>query len=59
MTYRAAGLCLVAVLSLAWQTTSVVSCPMSKVNVVVVGVIALLTAMFAFGQVYRVFKLVR
>jgi hypothetical protein len=32
---------------------------MSKVDVVVVGVIALLTAMIAFGQVYRVFKLAR
>ncbi len=59
LTYRAAGLCLVAVLSLTWQTTSVVSYPMSKVDVVVVGVIALLTAMIAFGQVYRVFSLVR
>ncbi len=59
LTYRAAGLCLVAVLSLTWQTTSVVSYPISKVDVVVVGVIALLTAMIAFGQMYRVFSLVR
>jgi hypothetical protein len=60
LTYRAAGLCLVAVLALAWQTTSVVvPYPVFKIHVVVVGVIALLTAMIAFGQVYRVFSLVR
>jgi len=59
LTYRAAGLCLVAVLSLTWQTTPVVSCPISKVDVVVVGVITLLTMIIAFGQLYRVFSLVR
>jgi len=59
LTYRAAGLCLVAVLSLTWQTTPVVSCPMSKVDVIVVGVIATVTVMIAFGQSYRVFNLAR
>ena len=59
LTYRAAGLCLVAMLSLAWETTPVAPHSMSKVDVVVVGGIALLTAMIVFSQVYRVFSLVR
>ncbi len=59
LTYRAAGLCLVAILSLAWQTTPVAPYSMSKVGVVVVGSIALLMAMIVFGQIYRVFSLVR
>ena len=44
LTYRAAGLCLVAVLSLAWQSP-VTPNPMSKVDVVLVGGITFLTAM--------------
>ena len=59
LTYRAVGLCLVAMLSLAWETTSVAPYSMSKVDVVVVGGIALLTAMIVFSQVYRIFSLVR
>ena len=58
LTYRAVGLCLVAVLSLAWQTP-VAPNTMSKVDVVLVGGITLLTAMIVLNRIYRVFSLVR
>ena len=58
LTCRALGLWLVAVLSLAWQTP-VAPNPMSKVDVVLVGGITLLTAMMVLSRIYRVFSLVR
>jgi len=58
LTCRAVGLFLVAVLSLAWQTP-VAHNPMSKVDVVLVGGITLLTAMIVLCRIYCVFSLVR
>jgi len=52
------GLCLVAVLSLSWQTP-VAPNPMSKVDVVLVGGITLLMAVIVLSRIYCVFSLVR
>jgi len=58
LTCRAVGLCLVAVLSLAWQTP-VAHNPMSKVDVVLVGGITLLTTVIVLSRIYCVFSLMR